>query len=69
MSACVYSVFVLSCVGSSHAKGWSPVQGVLPTVSVILVHSFRLILNGNRPEGLIRKEEEEFTQWCIARCH
>jgi hypothetical protein len=27
----VYSVFVLSCVGSSLASGWSPVQGVLPT--------------------------------------
>jgi hypothetical protein len=29
---CVYSVFVLSCVGSGLASGWSPVQGVLPTV-------------------------------------
>jgi hypothetical protein len=28
----VYSVFVLSCAGSSLATGWSPVQGVLPTV-------------------------------------
>jgi hypothetical protein len=32
MSVCVYSVFVLSCVGSGLATGWSPVQGVLPTV-------------------------------------
>jgi hypothetical protein len=35
MSVCVYSVFVLSCVGSGLATGWSPVQGVLPTVSKI----------------------------------
>jgi hypothetical protein len=32
MDVCVYSVFVLSCVGSSLATGWSLVQGVLPTV-------------------------------------
>jgi hypothetical protein len=29
---CVYSVFMLSCVGSGLATGWSLVQGVLPTV-------------------------------------
>jgi hypothetical protein len=32
MSVCVYSVFVLSCVGSGLATGWSPIQGVLLTV-------------------------------------
>jgi hypothetical protein len=32
MSVYVYSVFVLSCVGSGLATGWSPVKGVLPTV-------------------------------------
>jgi hypothetical protein len=32
MYVCVYSVFVLPCVGSGLATGWSPVQGVLPTV-------------------------------------
>jgi hypothetical protein len=32
LSVCVYSVFVLSCVGSGLVTGWSPVQGVLPTV-------------------------------------
>jgi hypothetical protein len=32
MDVCVYSVFVLSCVGSGLATGWSIVQGVLPTV-------------------------------------
>jgi hypothetical protein len=28
---CVYCMFVLSCVGSGLALGWSPVQGVLRT--------------------------------------
>jgi hypothetical protein len=29
-----YCVFVLSCVSIDHATGWSPTQGVLPTVCV-----------------------------------
>jgi hypothetical protein len=32
MFVCVYSVFVLSCIGSGLATGWSLVQGVLPIV-------------------------------------
>jgi hypothetical protein len=32
MFVCVYPVFMLSCVGSDLATGWSLVQGVLPTV-------------------------------------
>jgi hypothetical protein len=32
MFICVYSVFVLSCVGSGLVMGWSPIQGVLLTV-------------------------------------
>jgi hypothetical protein len=32
MDICVYPVFVFSYVGSGLAAGWSPVQGVLPTV-------------------------------------
>jgi hypothetical protein len=32
MSVCVYSLLVLSCVGSGLATGWSPIQGVLSTV-------------------------------------
>jgi hypothetical protein len=31
MSVCVYSVFVISCVGSGLAMASSPIQGVLPT--------------------------------------
>jgi hypothetical protein len=40
MSVYVYSVFVMPRVGSGLATGWSPVQGVLPTVYTI--HSFRI---------------------------
>jgi hypothetical protein len=32
MSVCVYSVYIVLCVDCDLAKGWSPVQGVLPTV-------------------------------------
>jgi hypothetical protein len=32
MPMCVYSVCIVLCVGSSLATGWSPFQGVLPTV-------------------------------------
>jgi hypothetical protein len=53
MSVRVSSVFVLSCVGSGLATGWSSVQGVLATVCKI--HNSRLILMGNRPEDPIRK--------------
>jgi hypothetical protein len=38
-------------------QGWSPVQGVLPTVYKI--HSSRLILMGNEAEGPIWKAEKE----------
>jgi hypothetical protein len=51
------SGFVLSCVGSALATGWSPVQGVPP--AVYKIHSLRLILNENRPEGLIRQKKKE----------
>jgi hypothetical protein len=34
---CVYSVFVLSCIGSGLATGWSRIQRVLPTVCKIQI--------------------------------
>jgi hypothetical protein len=40
--------FVLSCVGTG-----------LATRLIYKIHTSRLILTGNRPEGLIRKAEEE----------
>jgi hypothetical protein len=55
MPVCVYSVFVLSCVGSDLETGRSSVQGVPPIRYQI--RSFRLILNWNRPQSLIRKEQ------------
>jgi hypothetical protein len=51
----LFSVFVLSYVGSGLATGWSHAQAVLPTV--YKSYNFRLILKGNRPQGLIRQEE------------
>jgi hypothetical protein len=54
MDVCVYYVFVLSCAGSGLATGLSPVQEVLPTVYIRLINS-EVILNRNRPEGLIRQ--------------
>jgi hypothetical protein len=48
------SMFVLFSVGSGLAAGRLPVQGAMPTLpSVCKIHSFRLILNGNRPADLI----------------
>jgi hypothetical protein len=41
-----FFVAVLFCVALR--RGWSPWKGVLPTVCKI--HSFRLILNGNKPK-------------------
>jgi hypothetical protein len=32
MDVCIYSVFLLPCVGSGFATSWSPIQGVSPTV-------------------------------------
>jgi hypothetical protein len=32
MSVCVYSVCVVLCVGRDPTTGWSPVQGVVPTM-------------------------------------
>jgi hypothetical protein len=32
MFVCVYYMFVLSCVGSGLTMGWSPVQGIHPTI-------------------------------------
>jgi hypothetical protein len=53
MSVSFLSAFVLSCVGSGLTTGWSPVKEVLP--SVYRISSFTLILNGRRPESLIRQ--------------
>jgi hypothetical protein len=48
---------LLSCVGTDLATGCSPVQRVPPTVYGI--HSLRIILNGNRSKGLIRRQKKE----------
>jgi hypothetical protein len=60
MYVCIFSVLVLSFVGSSLVTGQCPVQRILTTVCKI--HSFILILNGNRQEGPIsrRKRKKNF---------
>jgi hypothetical protein len=50
-------VCVVLCRERPCDRAGSPVQGVLPTVYKI--HSSRLILMGNRPEGSIRKCRRE----------
>jgi hypothetical protein len=49
MDVCVYSVFVLSCIGIGLVTGWSPVQLVLPTLCKI--HSFRIISERDHARG------------------
>jgi hypothetical protein len=53
----LFSVFMLPFVGSDLSMDTFSVQRVLPTACEI--HSFRLILMGNKPEDLIRKVEKE----------
>jgi hypothetical protein len=50
-------MFLFSCVSGGLAVGCSPFQGVLPTVCKI--QSFRLILNGNRQEGLAGQRKKK----------
>jgi hypothetical protein len=61
MSACSF-VFLFSCGGSGgsgRATVWSPIQGVV--ASVCMIHGFRLILNGNMPEGLIHQRKRKWS--------
>jgi hypothetical protein len=44
---CLFCVCVVLCVGSGLATGWSPVQGVLPTV-----YRLRNWKSGQGPQGL-----------------
>jgi hypothetical protein len=46
-------LFMLFCVGSSLATGWSLVQGALPTACKL--RTFRRILSRNSPGALIRE--------------
>jgi hypothetical protein len=53
MSICVYScVCVVLCVGSGLETGRSPVQ-------LCKIHGYRLIVNGNRPDGRIRQTNKK----------
>jgi hypothetical protein len=59
MDVCLHFSMFMILVGNGLATSRSPVQGVLQIVCK--VHSFRLILNGNRPEGIAPQEEEDLT--------
>jgi hypothetical protein len=50
----LFCVCVVVCVGSGLAKGWSPVQGVLPTVC-----RFKKLRKRPRSEGLYSHKEKE----------
>jgi hypothetical protein len=51
---CVNSMFVLSCVGSGLATGWSPFKGDLPTLYEFIISE--LIRSGKRSRILIRQD-------------
>jgi hypothetical protein len=56
---CMYAFFLcLRCPVQvvSFRQGWFPVQGILPTLCKI--YSYSLILNGNRPEDIIRQRKK-----------
>jgi hypothetical protein len=54
MDICTRFFFVLSCVGRGPATDRSSVKGVV--LIVCKIYTFRLLLNGNRPRGLIRQK-------------
>jgi hypothetical protein len=64
---CVSPVFVLSCVGSGLATGWSPSQGVLPTVYKIqiseLINSEWAQAKG--PNLWRQKKQKKYTVTCM----
>jgi hypothetical protein len=61
MDVCVYSMFLLSCVGSGLAAGLITRPRSLPTVYKI--HSSRLTLIGTGQRALSVKVEEEEELW------
>jgi hypothetical protein len=60
MSVCVYSVFVL---GSFLATGWSPVQGVLPTVLGLRNWSETELHSGSSRKEREREKEDKAKLW------
>jgi hypothetical protein len=62
----VYSVFMLFCVGSGLATGWSPVQGIVPTV--FKTHDFRIKSEWEQarvPNSTRKKKEKKKGAMCI----
>lgn len=61
MERCAILLILLPCV----SIGVATVQRVLPTVCNI--HSFRSILNSEKPDGLIRQRKEEKKTTLLSR--
>jgi hypothetical protein len=59
MSVYVHSVFVMSFVDSGLATGWSPVQGVLPTVLALWNWSETKLQGGSNKEKRERERETD----------
>jgi hypothetical protein len=65
MSVCVYSVLLLSRVGSGLATGWSPAKEVLPTVYKVQIS--KLIPKGHWQKGRRRRRRTKTEKKMEAR--
>jgi hypothetical protein len=65
MDICVFTVFVLSCVGDGLATGLSPVQESYRLSTSYIISE--LILNGNRPDSLIYRRRKRRRRIIIRR--
>jgi hypothetical protein len=63
MDVCVYSVFALFSIGSGFARGWSPIQGVLPCVHEIKISEL------NNCEWPQAKEPNPSTKKSLSKIH
>jgi hypothetical protein len=60
MCVCFYSVCAVLCVDSGLARGWSPVQGVLPTVYAVGLRNWK---SGQGPIKGCRAIDEWMNEW------
>jgi hypothetical protein len=64
---CLLYVYVVLCVGSDLATGWSPVQGVLPTAYSITKLKKEASAQQRAVEPLLNEgmNEKHLLEWCI----